>query len=150
MATTRSKQKISEPVEQKPLFADVHEVKAFAESLPDKYLECREMNHIWKPFTGRYIEGGILRILKCPRCKTEKHQEITLSGALMRSWYKHPEGYLHEGLGRIAGNGRDALRVESLARFMTKVAAKQSDDEEQPKVPAQRKRKSTTKLKAAS
>lgn len=149
MATARTK-KMSVPIEPKPLFADVEEVKEFAQGLPDKFLECREMNHIWKAWTGQYIEGGILRILRCQRCRSERHQEISLSGTVLRSWYKHAEGYLHEGMGRIAGDGRDALRVESLTRFMTKVAAKSDNEEPKTKVPQPRKATTTRrKTKAA-
>lgn len=120
--TAEPKPVLTEPVKQ--LFAEVEEVKEFAESLSDEFLECREMNHIWKAWTGQYVEGGILRILRCQRCKCERHQEISLSGTILSSHYKHPEGYLHKGMGRIVGDGRDALRVESLTRFMTKQAAK--------------------------
>lgn len=142
---TSTRKKAAETSEPKPLFADVEEVKAFAESLPDKFLECREMNHIWKAWTGQYVAEGILRVLRCQRCKAERHQEISLSGTMLRSWYKHPEGYLHEGMGRIAGDGRDALRVESLARFMSKVAAKAPEDEKPAEANVPKPRKSTTK-----
>jgi len=148
MATTTRKKatakKAAVPEPEKPLFADVEEVKEFAASLPDNYLECREMNHIWKAWTGRYVDGGVLRILRCQRCKAERHQEIALSGAIMSSHYKHPPGYLHEGMGRIAGDGRDALRVESLTRFMTKIAKQSANG-----VKTTRKTTTKSKTKAA-
>jgi len=112
----------AEPPPEAPLYAEVEEVKEFAEGLPANFLECRELGHNWKPYTGSYVEGGIHRILRCPRCRTERHQEISLGGTIINSKYIHPDGYLHKGMGRIVGDGRDALRVESLTRFMTKVA----------------------------
>ena len=110
---------------QAPLYADVDEVKDFAAELPDRFLECREMGHNWRPHTGKYVDGdSVERTLRCSRCYTKRVQEISLQGVVLRRHYEHPEGYLHVGMGRIVGEGRDALRVESLTRFMTKIAKK--------------------------
>lgn len=100
-------------------YADVGEVEAFAQGLPERYLHCREMNHNWRPFTvGRYRDGGWERVLRCVRCKCKKVQHLDAAGMIVgTAKYEHPKGYLHEGMGRIVGEGRGVLRLESIARI---------------------------------
>lgn len=106
--------------------ADASEVEQFAASLKESYLLCRELGHNWRPHTARYLadQRAYERSLRCSRCYTERRQVLTGSGHIVGSSYVHPEGYLHKGLGRIVGEGRDALRLESLQRFITKTSAK--------------------------
>lgn len=101
-------------------YADTDEVIDFAAQLPEKFLHCREMNHNWRPYTaGRHKDGGWERTLRCVRCRTLKTQHLSTNGMLIGSaTYVHAEGYLHKGLGRIVGEGRGALRLESLRRAM--------------------------------
>jgi hypothetical protein len=40
--------------------------------------------------------------------------------------YIHPEGYLHKGMGRIIGEGRGLLRLESIKRTVTKIESKKA------------------------
>lgn len=100
----------------------LNDVREFAESLPEKFLQCRELTHNWMPFNvGRHRDGGYERTLRCSRCKTRKIQHLTTDGMLVgTARYGHPEGYLTEGLGRIDSNGRGMLRVVSMQRSMTK------------------------------
>lgn len=103
--------------------ADAAAVAEFAANLPERFLYCREMGHNWKPYSaGRFKDGGFERVLRCTRCHTRRIQELTAWGAVTRSRYEHPDGYLSEGLGRIVGDGRDALRLASLARIVAKYA----------------------------
>ena len=75
------------------------------------------MGHRWLPHDAeQHNDGSYTRVLRCPRCKTRKVQEISARGGLGRTKYKHPDGYLHEGMGRIAGDGRGILRLESITR----------------------------------
>lgn len=100
---------------------NIEDIIDFAHDLPERFLYCREMGHNWRPFSaGRYKDGGYLRILRCVRCKTERHQEISARGVILTSSYKHPEGYLSKGLGRISGEGRGVLRLESIRRIVAK------------------------------
>ena len=97
------------------------EVQDFAESLPERFLHCRELGHNWRPYTaGRHHDGGFERVLRCVRCKTKRVQEITNRGIVMVNRYEHPDGYLSNGLGRIVGDGRGLLRLESLKRLVEK------------------------------
>lgn len=100
-------------------FADPGEVQAFAEDLPERYLHCREMNHNWRPYdVGRHKDGGWERTLRCVRCKTRKVQHLDQYGMIVGSPRMiYPEGYLHQGLGRIVGDGRGILRIESIKRI---------------------------------
>lgn len=123
-AATLHHLKIAGEAKEKPLYADPDEVAAFAEGLPEGFLYCRELGHNWRPHTaGKYKDGGFERTLKCPRCRTEKHQEITSWGVILRVHYTHPDGYLHKGMGRIVGDGRGMMRLESIKRTMAKPAS---------------------------
>jgi hypothetical protein len=102
-----------------PRYADVGEVEVFAEGLSNQFLHCRELGHLWRPYSGgRYEEnGGFSRILKCHRCKTKREQEIDNRGLILSNKYIYPEGYQVEGLGRIVGEGRGVLRLQSMIRL---------------------------------
>jgi hypothetical protein len=107
------------------LWADNDEIAAFAQDLPEEFLMCREMGHRWLPHDAEeFDDGSFMRILRCPRCKTRKVQDISRRGVIERTRYQHPDGYLHEGMGRIAGDGRGVLRLESIRRTITKVEAR--------------------------
>lgn len=112
----RAKPISKEILNAKPAYADVAEVAAFAQGLPESYLYCRELGHNWKSWSARQVDDSIERILRCNRCRCERHQILTLTGGVYSNKYVHPDGYLHEGMGRIIGDGRDALRMESIKR----------------------------------
>lgn len=100
----------------------VREIAEFAQGLPEKFLYCREMGHNWRPYTaGRFKDGGYERTLRCSRCRTQRVQEISARGVVLRNNYVHPDGYLSPaGMGRIVGEGRGALRLESIKRIVSK------------------------------
>lgn len=113
-------------VEGKP-YADLGEVEDFAKDLPDEYLLCRSLGHNWPPGgrVGRIrLEGtrkmGWVQELVCKRCGTARRMELDDRGMILSSGYTHPKGYLLEGLGRIVGDGRGALRLQSLKRVSKK------------------------------
>lgn len=112
----RAKPISKEILNAKPAHAEAAEVAAFAQSLPESYLYCRELGHNWKAWTARQVDDSIERVLRCNRCRCERHQILTLTGGVHSNKYVHPEGYLHDGMGRIVGDGRDALRMESIKR----------------------------------
>lgn len=106
------------------LGADRAEVAGFANGLSISHLHCRELGHNWRPWVARYDEehNAYERALRCTRCRTERWETIGLSGAKLGSHYKYPDGYVAPaGLGRIVGEGRDALRLESLQRALVSV-----------------------------
>ena len=98
----------------------LEQIADFAQGLKESFLYCREMGHNWRPLSaGRFKDGGFERILRCSRCRTERHQEITARGIILSNIYKHPEGYLSD-IGRIVGDGRGILRLESIRRIVAK------------------------------
>lgn len=100
------------------MFADPYEVQDFAAGLSSSELQCRELGHLWEPHSGFWSpeDGCFYRTLRCDRCTTERNQTLSDKGAVLTNGYLYPEGYLHQGMGRIAGEGRDMLRLESVTR----------------------------------
>lgn len=100
--------------------ADVEEVKAFASGLSTSFLLCRELQHNWKPYSAYWDEEyhNYARTIRCVRCRTLKVQRLSSSGAVLTSHYEYADGYLAEHLGRIIGEARDSLRLESLTRSL--------------------------------
>lgn len=102
-------------------YAELDDVRDFAEGLKETFLHCRELGHNWRPYSaGSHPDGGYERTLRCTRCKTRRVQELSNRGMVLTNKYIHPEGYLHEGMGRIVGEGRGLLRLESLKRLVAK------------------------------
>lgn len=100
-------------------FAQLGDVEEFAENLPEKYLHCRELGHLWRPATaGRHPDGGFTRTLRCHRCRTKREQELSNRGMVLTNKYIYPEGYQSENIGRIVGEGRGLLRLESIKRVL--------------------------------
>lgn len=103
--------------ERGPLYAPPSEVADFAANLTISFLLCRDIGHNWRPFGAQYMADGYYeRVLRCTRCKTERWETITTRGSKNGTHYKYPDGYQHKGLGRIVGDGKDALRLESILR----------------------------------
>jgi len=102
-------------------YAELADVQDFAEGLKETFLHCRELGHNWRPYTaGSHPDGGFERVLRCTRCKTRRVQELSSRGMVMTNRYEYVEGYQHQGLGRIVGEGRGLLRLESLKRLVAK------------------------------
>lgn len=101
-----------------PAYADPRDVASFAHGLEDNYLQCRELGHNWRRWVARWVadQDAYERALRCPRCGAERWQTLSDRGSVLTNNYKYPEEYVIKGLGRIVGDGRDALRLESLAR----------------------------------
>ena len=119
--TSRARLKVVDPsqAERRGL------IKEFVEELPDTFLQCREMGHNWRPFTAsRYRDGGFLRVLRCSRCYCKKEQDLSSTGMILSTQYKHPEGYLIHGVGQLVGEERGTLRLESVTRIIRDIDAK--------------------------
>jgi hypothetical protein len=107
-------------------YADRAAAEELARELPDTYLMCRELMHSWKPRSAGWLAGERVfeRVVRCSRCKTEKHQTLSSSGEVLSSHYVYPDGYLAKNLGRIVGDGRDALRLEAVNRLVGRTDTK--------------------------
>jgi hypothetical protein len=113
---------------QRSGFADANDVRGVVDQMPDEYVECRELNHLWRPYDVHYNAKYHTydRTLRCYRCLTRKHQELSERGHVLRSSYSYPEDYQLKNLGRIAGDARDVVRLASLTRQIKKSAAKRA------------------------
>lgn len=97
------------------------EAPRWAESLPDDFLLCRDVGHVWKAHTARWIseDGTFERTLRCGRCHALRDQILSASGHPLRHSYRYPEGYLApRGTGHLDGADRDSLRLVSVTRFL--------------------------------
>lgn len=99
-------------------FADPEDVRDFAAGLTQNQLECRDVGHIWKHWTAAWSghEGCFHRVLRCSRCRTEREQRLSDKGVVLSNSYHYADGYTHAGLGRIAGDAKDLLRLASVTK----------------------------------
>lgn len=92
------------------------DVEVWAEHLKTDFLQCRELGHNWRPSTAKRVDTYFERTLRCPRCKTDRIEVLSLRGEILSKQYRYADGYLSGKLGRIVLDGRDALRLESITR----------------------------------
>ena len=102
----------------------------FAHGLSDRMLACRELGHVWRPFTVEVIRerrrvGGYLRVMRCSQCKTERHQLLDSFGAVIQNGYHYTAGYLADNVQK--GFSRDTFRLESVTRWLDKHPAAEDD-----------------------
>ena len=112
-------------------FADVKAAQEAAEHLKPQHLECREMGHIWRPWSVRWVPDHLTleRILRCTRCRSKKKQEVDRNGTLIsRGGYEYADGYSLD-IGRIAGGAKDALRLVSILRQVETIGNKVPEEE---------------------
>jgi hypothetical protein len=91
-----------------------------AKEWPEEFLLCRTYGHSWRPFGAEdNADGTIAETLRCSSCRGLKTVDIlpTTGVAVTTPRYSHEEGYLTQGMGRIGGDGRGALRLEVRSRL---------------------------------
>ena len=93
---------------------------AWAQSLPDAFIQCRDFGHTWRPYrawlTGEHTYS---RTLRCQRCSTERAQELSVSGHTLSSKYTYADGYqAPQGTGHLDTADRDVLRLASTLRLI--------------------------------
>jgi hypothetical protein len=101
--------------------ADEIDVETWAGLLPEKYLACRELGHTWRPWQASYdpAEQAYERVLRCPRCRTERVQLLTTGGHVLGNRYNYPDGYQAKNVHDMTAS-RDVFRLEAVLRFMSK------------------------------
>ena len=94
-------------------------VEDFAHQLSDKMLHCRELNHVWRPYTVQWDakSKSYHRQMRCTSCRTIRTQLLDSRGHVLSNSYKYPDGYLAKDI--KTGGNRDAYRVESVQRFIS-------------------------------
>lgn len=88
--------------------------------MQDTHLQCRDFGHSWRPFSARWVpeERCYESQLRCARCRTIRVRLIGQSGQLLGSHYDYADGYIVKGMGRLDGDERNMLRLESVLRVM--------------------------------
>jgi len=99
---------------------NIRDVPAFAHSLSDKQLHCRELGHEWRHHTATYDPKARLfdRNLRCRNCGTVRVQVLNQHGHVIRNGYKYTEGYLATKVMNREGLSRDVFRLEALTRII--------------------------------
>lgn len=95
----------------------------WTDELPASFMLCRDFGHNWAAWRALPLpdKTGYRRVLRCSRCHSERHQDITMSGRIMGGSYTYPEGYLAPtGSGALTGAHREHLRVTSTLRMIQK------------------------------
>lgn len=104
-------------------FRPRQEVETWSQDMPEAFLACRDYGHQWWPHTAHFSarEQAYDRTLRCKRCGTTRSQWISLRGEVLGGHYDYPEGYqAPPGSGRLDGDGRAALRLESTLRLVNR------------------------------
>lgn len=105
-----------------PHYADPDAVADAAKEMTQAHLECRSLGHTWKPYTAEYdaTARAYDAVLRCPRCKVRRVLLIDVRGHVVSTHYDYgdADGYMLKGMGRVVGEGKDALRLEQLGRFI--------------------------------
>lgn len=89
---------------------------AFTGRLSAGQLHCRELGHVWRPNTVEYDRPTrhYVRTLRCSSCRTERHQTLDSTGAVVANSYVYPAGYLATNVQeRIY---RETFRLEAVLR----------------------------------
>jgi hypothetical protein len=91
--------------------------------ISEKFLWCRDVQHSWDHYNAKISRNKISRrsevhqILICTRCGTFKTRFLTSQGDLLRTSYKHADGYLRKSQGRMTPADRAMIRKINLKRF---------------------------------
>ena len=106
---------------------DVLSVEQFAESLPDKYLNCRELGHVWRHWTVEFDNASksYHRQLRCSGCRTIRKQLLDSHAGVIKNSYDYSSGYLATKVEKGVSLHRSAFRLEAIVRTLNK----QSDRE---------------------
>ncbi len=123
-----------------PKYAERHEVETATDQMRGTDLECRDLQHTWAYVTTTHIVR--LRYYRqlhvCQRCGTERTREISETGHIYQSTYSYADGYQIKGLGRIAGEAKDALRLAAIKRQNVNAVRGKAKDEDMPRFKATR------------
>jgi hypothetical protein len=116
-----------------PRFAEPGDIEHAAEQWSESVLECRDTGHHWERARASHIRRlhyyTVIHI--CSRCGMFRTREMSESGHVYANSYTYPDGYLLKGLGRIAGEAKDAIRALALTRAtdVTEVRGRAKDED---------------------
>lgn len=103
------------------------EVETFADGLSKQYLLCRTYGHSWQPHRAgrvRDVSGHPTAAWEQTlRCKCRVKRTMLLNSefdiVVSRHDYRDAPGYLTEGIGRITGHSKAALRKVAIMRLIS-------------------------------
>ena len=103
-----------------PADPNVRDAPAFAGSLSDKQLHCRELGHEWRDHTVAWDRKARVfdRALRCRNCGTIRRQVLDRRGHVLRNGYTYADGYLASKVMNREGLTRDVFRLEALTRWL--------------------------------
>lgn len=120
-----------------PRYADADDVARLASAQwTEAQVACRDMGHHWAPLDAIHVAR--LRFYRvshgCERCGIVRVRELSERGSVYATTYRYPDGYLVEGLGRIAGDAKDAIRLAAIRRtYNAREIRRQARDEDMPR-----------------
>lgn len=95
--------------------------KAVNNILPE-HLECRDLQHSWRPYTVKRRGRVYIQTLQCSRCITQKTRKITDKGRVVGTpVYHYPPGYVVHGLGHMTAEERGEVRMRSMLHSTTNI-----------------------------
>jgi hypothetical protein len=105
---------VSRPSPEFDLDSALHHMRA-------NFIQCRDFGHSWRPFTATWDpDYNVYKTaLRCSRCFTKRFRDISRDGQQLGNRYDYTDGYTLKGVGRMTGEDRDHLRLESLTRILT-------------------------------
>lgn len=115
--------------------SDVLSPEQFASGLKTQWLACRELGHLWKPYTVQVIHTGsqrrgrargYVRTMKCRQCTSFRVQVLDSRACVLSNSYRYAEGYLATGV--EVGVSRDVFRLEAVTRFIEEDAGSVSHE----------------------
>lgn len=124
---------MARPRRQPPAYATPDEVRDASEQWSSAQLECRDLGHHWRPSDAVHVRRlNYYRLShSCERCGMRRIREMSERGHVYAQTYEYPDGYLLKGLGRIAGDARDEVRLQATLRgqAITEVTGRAKDSD---------------------
>jgi hypothetical protein len=126
----------------KTKWATRNQVEAIAKEWTEAVLLCRTLGHSWRQSNAVHVRRLHYWQVSynCDRgCGCIKYQEWSERGVVYASWMIYPrdnegrELYLTEGIGRVAGDIKGALRIESVTRTNFTETSGRATDEDEPR-----------------
>lgn len=89
------------------------------------HIQCRDFGHSWRPFTARWLPSfnQYESQLICQRCNTVRTRFLSRTGANLSTNYDYADGYTVKGLGRLSGEDRDVIRLQSIQAVLVEDTA---------------------------
>lgn len=78
------------------------EVTELDRTYPDRFLDCRALQHRWKVVGYYHAHGEVVRSLMCERCNTDRKDRWSPGGVRLGSSYEYADGYSIHGGGRVS------------------------------------------------